>query len=356
MARVKRSKPVKTNPPRTPLRQALDAHLGWMSATNFSSDTVTHRRDSVGLFIAWAEERGLDDPMEITRPVLQSYQRHLYYYRSEKGRLLTVGTQRDRMMSLRAWFRWMVRNHHILYNPASDLDLPRKEKRLPRVVLSEEEAERVLVLPDIREPLGVRDRAILETFYSTGIRRTELCHLTIYDVDRERATLFISLGKGKKDRVIPIGERALAWVNKYLYEVRPQMAFEPDDGFLFLGGSGEPFQPDSLSQLVRHYVESANLGKMGACHIFRHTMATLMLEHGADIRYIQQMLGHADLASTQIYTQVSIRQLQKIHAATHPGAQLEKAQAKHPAHDEQDEQLKATLLESLEQECEEEDE
>ena len=223
------------------------------------------------------------------------------------------------------------------------------------MVLSEEETERVLVLPDLREPLGVRDRAILETFYSTGMRRTELCHLTIYDVDRERGTVFISQGKGKKDRVIPIGERALAWVNKYLHEVRPQLAFEPDDGFLFLTGTGEPFQPDPLTQVVRRYVEAANLGKIGACHIFRHTMATLMLEHGADIRYIQQMLGHADLASTQIYTQVSIRQLQKIHAATHPGAQLDKPHAA-AEHDEQDEQLRAELLSSLEEESREEEE
>lgn len=353
--RVKKKKAAKAALPHTPLRQALDAHLAWMSATNFSSDTVTHRRDSLASFIAWAEVRAIEEPMEITRPILQSYQRHLYYYRSEKGRLLTVGTQRDRLMSVRAWFRWMVRNHRILYNPASDLDLPRKEKRLPRVVLSEEEAERVLVLPDIRELLGIRDRAILETFYSTGMRRSELCHLIIYDVDRERGTVFISQGKGKKDRVIPIGERALAWVNKYLHEVRPQLAAEPDDGFLFLGSSGQPFQPDPLSQLVRRYVEAANLGKMGACHIFRHTMATLMLENGADIRYIQQMLGHADLASTQIYTQVSIRQLQKVHAATHPGAQFEAKKTARKHNGERSvEELKADLLAALDAEAEEE--
>jgi integrase/recombinase XerD len=153
--------------------------------------------------------------------------------------------------------------------------------------------------------------------------------------------------------VIPIGERALAWVNKYLHEARPQMAFEPDDGYLFLTGGGEPFQPDPLTQVVRRYIEAANLGKSGACHIFRHTMATLMLEHGADIRYIQQMLGHADLASTQIYTQVSIRQLQKVHAATHPGAQLGKTQAA-AGHQEQDERLQADLLAALDAEADEE--
>jgi integrase/recombinase XerD len=355
MVRLKKSKPSPAKPPHTPLRQALADHLTWMRATNFSEDTVIHRRDSAGLFIAWAEERAIADPMEITRPILQSYQRYLYYYRSEKGRLLSVGTQRDRLMTLRAWFRWMVRNHRILYNPASDLDLPRKEKRLPRVVLSAAETEKVLLLPSLEEPLGVRDRAILETFYSTGMRRMELCDLKIYDVDRERGTVFIRLGKGKKDRVIPIGERALAWVNKYLCEVRPQLAFEPDEGFLFLTGSGEPFRPDPLSQVVRHYVETANLGKMGACHIFRHTMATLMLENGADIRFIQQMLGHTDLSSTQIYTQVSIRQLQQIHAATHPGAQIEgkpAAAANQREHDDED--LKAALLNALDEEADHE--
>ena len=195
---------------------------------------------------------------------------------------------------------------------------------LPRAVLNEEEAERVMIQPDLRDPLGVRDRAILETFYSTGIRRMELVHLKLYNVDHLRGTLSIWLGKGKKDRVVPIGERALAWVDKYLREARPQLVMEPDDGTLFLSIEGGPFHLDRMSKLVRDYVEQANLGKSGACHMLRHTMATLMLEGGADIRFIQEMLGHSELQSTQIYTQVSIRQLKKIHSATHPGATLEK--------------------------------
>jgi integrase/recombinase XerD len=225
---------------------------------------------------------------------------------------------------VRTWFRWLVRNNHILHNPASDLDMPKLEKRLPRAVLNEEEAERVMIQPDVRDPLGVRDRAILETFYSTGIRRMELVNLKLYNVDHLRGTLSVWLGKGKKDRVVPIGERALAWVDKYLREARPQFVMEPDEGTIFLSIEGGPFHLDRMSKLVRDYVEQANLGKSGACHMLRHTMATLMLENGADIRYIQEMLGHSELESTQIYTQVSIRQLKKIHSATHPGASLEK--------------------------------
>jgi integrase/recombinase XerD len=225
---------------------------------------------------------------------------------------------------VRTWFRWLAKNNHILNNPASDLEMPKIEKQLPRAVLSEEEAERVIRQPEIGEPLGLRDRAILETFYSTGIRRTELLHLKLYNLDRERGTLSIWQGKGKKDRIIPIGERAIAWVDKYLREARPQLMIEPDDGTLFVSVEGGPFHPDRLSRLVREYVDQANVGKRGACHMFRHTMATLMLENGADIRFIQEMLGHVDLQSTQVYTRVSIHQLKQVHTATHPGAALKR--------------------------------
>jgi integrase/recombinase XerD len=127
-------------------------------------------------------------------------------------------------------------------------------------------------------------------------------------------------GKGRKDRMVPIGERALAWVDRYLEEVRPGLVAGVDDGSLFLTADGTGFSPDRLTQIARGYVKASGVAKEGACHLFRHTMATLMLEGGADIRYIQAMLGHAELSTTQIYTQVSIRALQAVHAATHPGA------------------------------------
>ena len=213
----------------------------------------------------------------------------------------------------------MAREHYILHNPASELELPRTGFRLPKAVLSIEEVERVLAQPDIHDVLGLRDRAILETLYSTGMRRLELANLKLHDLDLERGTIFINQGKGQKDRMIPIGERAAQWVAKYL-EAR-QDAVSSDT--VFLSNAGEPFSLDHLSDLVRTYVDAAQIGKRGACHMFRHTMATLMLEGGADIRYIQAMLGHADLKTTQIYTHVAIRQLQEIHRATHP-AKLER--------------------------------
>ena len=177
--------------------------------------------------------------------------------------------------------------------------------------------------PDLNAPLGLRDCTILEVFYSTGIRRRELMNLKLYDLDRERGTLMVRLGKGRKDRMVPIGERALAWCDKYLQEERHQLTTGNDQDTVFLTNMGEVFTPERVTQLVRRYVNQAETGKSGSCHLFRHTMATLMLENGADIRYIQEMLGHVKVDTTQIYTQVSIRRLKEVHALTHP-ARLER--------------------------------
>jgi integrase/recombinase XerD len=221
---------------------------------------------------------------------------------------------------LRVWFKWMARQHHILHNPASELEMPKIGFRLPKAV---SEAEQILAQPKIHGPLGLRDRAILETFYSTGMRRVELANLKLWDTDAERGTITIRQGKGKKDRVIPLGDRAALWVRKYIQDGRPHLAVDPDDGTVFLSNAGEPLALDYLTELVRGYVEASGISKRGACHMFRHTCATLMLEGGADIRFIQAMLGHAKLETTQIYTHVAIRQLQEIHRATHP-AKLER--------------------------------
>src|ERR1700756_2167541 len=238
-----------------------EEHLKWMRAMNYSEETVDHRRKCIGYFLRWAHERGIETPLEVTRPVLESYQRYLYYYRRPSGMPLTFRTQHARLMPLCQWFRWMARNHYVLHNPAADLEMPRIERRIPRAVLTAEEAEKVLHEPDVSDPLGVRDRAMLEMFYSTGIRRLELARLKLYDIDIERGTLFIREGKGKKDRMIPVGERALAWVRKYLLEVRPKLASTADDTTVFLTHLGEPFHPDVLTRIVREYLQAAKIGK-----------------------------------------------------------------------------------------------
>lgn len=294
------------------------AYLEALRVLNYSEKTVESRQHHLREFIRWALERSLSRPAEVTKPILERYQRHLYHYRKKNGEPLSFRSQHGCLVPVRAFFKWLCRHNHLLANPAADLDLPRAEKRLPRHVLTASEAERVLALPDVAESLGLRDRAILETLYSTGMRRMELAHLKLYDLDQERGTVFVRQGKGKKDRMIPMGVRAFGWVRRYLDEARPSLALTPDEGIVFLTNVGLVFEVNRLTQLVRDYVDAAELGKTGACHLFRHTCATLMLENGADIRFIQQLLGHEKLETTQIYAQVSIRMLKEVHTRTHP--------------------------------------
>jgi integrase/recombinase XerD len=299
---------------------SLESFLDWLRTKGYSDRTVGNRAEYITAFLLWCEERGITKPVEVTRPILERYQKWLYYYRKENGQPLSFRSQYSRLSPLRAFFRYLAKQSLLLYNPAAELELPKLERRLPKHVLSEAEAETVINQADVRSALGVRDRAMLETLYSTGMRRSELIGLKLYDLDADRGTIMVRQGKGKKDRMIPIGERAVLWIEKYLADVRPTLVVGQDEGIIFLTNLGETFTPNRLSKLVREYVDAAELGKTGACHLFRHTMATLMLEHGADIRFIQAMLGHAELSTTQIYTQVSIRKLKEIHTATHPAA------------------------------------
>ena len=229
---------------------------------------------------------------------------------------------------MRGFFKWLAKSRHILYNPAAELEIPRRQKRLPRYTLTVGEVEQVLAVPDTDNPLNLRDRAILETLYSTGIRRAELIGLKYTDLDYERRVLAVRQGKGNNDRIVPIGERAIVWIQRYLDEVRQEHVLGTDEGTLFLNKNGKPLDLRGLSRRVGQYVKSAEIGKEGACHLFRHTVATLMLENGADIRYIQEILGHASVKTTQIYTQVSIQRLRQVYSETHPAANLTVKQQK----------------------------
>jgi integrase/recombinase XerD len=324
----------------------------WMRVKNYAARTVGNRMEQMAGFSGWCVERAVARPAEVTKPILERYQRWLYHRRKDDGRPLTFRSQYTALSVVKTFFRWLTRQNYLLSNPASEIELPRLEKRLPRHVLNVSEAEAVLTAPALDTPLGVRDRAMLETFYSTGIRRMELAGLAVYDLDVERGTLMVRQGKGKKDRMIPIGPRAVAWIDKYLREVRSDLVVEPDDGTIFLTNEGEAFSGHSLTALVRGYVRASGIAKTGACHLFRHTMATLMLENGADIRFIQAMLGHVSLTTTEIYSHVAIRKLKEIHTATHPGARLGPAES-HGSAEATDEA--AALLDALAAEATEED-
>lgn len=335
------------------LTHALRDFIDHMGARGLSVLTLRGRLHAIRRFILWADERGLADPREITLPILERYQSYLYHFRKPNGEPLSFSSQAAELSPLRAFFAWLTKSHIILYNPASELELPKINKNLARYVLSVANVEKILAQPDTKTLLGLRDRAILEVLYSSGIRRAELRRLSIYDVDTKRGTLLVRNGKGAKDRIVPLGERACAWVEKYLRDVRPQFITGRDEGVLFLTFHGDSFTEYAIGDTVKEYIEKANVPVKGACHLFRHACATHMLDNGADTRFIQAMLGHASLESTQIYTQVALNKLKAVHAATHP-ARAQSSDAIKPPIDPHTAAQRQKILDSLAAEIEDE--
>lgn len=202
----------------------LPRYLQSIEVKNYSEDTISNRYADLVTFTDWAENRSLNTPESITKLHLESYQRHIWRHRKHNGKPLAISSQRKRLGVVKDLFKYLTKNNHIPANPASELELPRAEKRLPQQALSHTEIKTILNQPDITDPLGIRDRAILELLYSTGIRRTELTNLEITDLNQERQTLQIIQGKGNKDRVVPVGKSTLKWLEKYLDEVRRLLA------------------------------------------------------------------------------------------------------------------------------------
>ena len=300
------------------LTDHLTLFLEWSQIKGLSAQTSKSRERSLRRFFVWCDERAINDPKAITKPILESYQKHLFHYRKANGAPLSYSSQHSLLTPIKAFFKWLTRENYILYNPASEMELPKQQRGLPKSILSVQEVEKVLAVINTNSPYGIRDRAIVETLYSTGIRRMELVNLSLYDIDSQRQTLLVREGKGCKDRLLPLGERALAWIEAYRLEVRSTLITQANEETLFLTDYGEPWINNRLSEMVKKYFYHAGIEKPGACHLFRHAMATHMLDNGADIRFIQAMLGYSDLSTTQIYTQVSIEKLREIHTATHP--------------------------------------
>lgn len=322
--------------PAAALSTLLTAYLNDLRIKNWSEMTLDRRRNSLNRFIQWANLRSITNIKELTPDIIEAYQRSLYHIGNLRNRKpLQFATQASYLSALIHWLRWSCKKKYIASNPASEIELPKEERHLPASVFSIDEVERVLNQADVNTKIGMRDRAIMEVIYSTAIRRTELIRLTVHDIDRGRRLVAIRQGKGKKDRIVPIGVRALEWLDKYLADVRPwleaghgrqhaigkskpRLAPEIPYSEIFLSNTGHPFEPTALTALIREHIESAGITKKGSCHIFRHSAATLMLENGADLRSLQTLLGHESLNSTQIYTHVTITRLREVHDATHP--------------------------------------
>jgi integrase/recombinase XerD len=314
-------------PPITDTPQGLDAHihdfLQSLTARAYSNASTDAHLCALKQFSTWAQEEKHTQIEHITRAHLTAYQHFLHHYRSPRGdKPLVINTQIARLGCIRRFFAWLCRQNLIPANPAADLDLPRKQTRALPKTLTPEEITQLLALRDATDPFGLRDRTMLELLYATGIRRTELSQLDIGDYDPSTHTLTIRRGKGGKFRMLPVGDRAAAWLGVFLRESRPLFDHIPNETALFLSGYGSRITPAYLGNWIKKLLARCDIHKPGSCHLFRHTCATDMHRGGADIRYVQELLGHARLETTQIYTHVNIEALREIHTRCHPHGKL----------------------------------
>ena len=269
----------------------------------------------VSCFLAWLGERGVALVSARTEDVL-AYQSHLYGQRKPNGKPYTSGNLKNRIKAVKGFFRFLYRRGYLLQTRAS-VEYPRIESRLPRVILTREEARKIIEAPDTKTVTGLRDRAILETFYGTGIRCAELSNLTPDEVDTEERVLRVVRGKGRRDRNVPLTRAAAEAIDLYLVKARPKL-MRREKRFLFLQNRGSHMDSGTLNRMVHQWAKAAGVKKRVTCHTFRHSVATHLLKGRADIRHIQALLGHASLATTERYTHVEIQDLKEVIRRAHP--------------------------------------
>jgi len=287
--------------------------LGW------SPRTVDGYQSQVRFFLAWLdEETDVEELTGITPEILHAYQTHLYGWSDENGRSLSIATQAARLSVVRSFFRYLVKSDVLLYDPSASIELPKRKNILPRSILSKQEMARLLAAPDATTPLGLRDRAMIEVLYSTGIRNAELRALQVYDLDLERGLLRVNEGKNAKDRVVPLGDVACRYLREYLHEARPGLLRARAETTVFLSKNGKRLVPLGLLYPLKKHARAAGIERVVTPHTLRHTFATHLLAGHADIRHIQAMLGHASVATTQIYTRVEVTDLKAVHRRCHP--------------------------------------
>lgn len=220
--------------------------------------------------------------------------------------------------ALRKFYRYLVQTHQLAANPMANVAAPKRAEHLP-AVLTVAEVDRLLATPDTANKYGLRDRAMLEVLYATGLRVSELVHLKLGDLHLEMG-LLQTLGKGDKERIVPIGDVASDWVQQYLKTSRPLLLKQRTSPYLFLNAHGVGLTRQAIWQKIKHYVALADIHKDVTPHTLRHSFATHILENGADLRVVQELLGHADITTTQIYTHISKKRLAAVYDQYHPRA------------------------------------
>ena len=303
-------------------RELGDRYVAWLIATRYAEDTIKGYSADLEWFLRYLEAQGIERIADVTEDTLADYSLRLRQQRHtiHENRTISVSHVMHRLFTLKQFFGWLVKQMIILVDPAENLELPRLPALLPRTILTQNEAQRLLDAPDLRSPIGYRDKAILEVVYSTGIRLGELCRLKVDDFDPKNRTVFVREGKGGKDRILPLPLIASSYLKEYIERVRQKFAKnrKANDGLLFLTHTGRSLDVNKMTYVFGKATKAAGIDKRVTCMVLRHSIASHLLENGMDIRYIQEFMGHELLSTTQGYAKVTLAGLRKMYNKFHP--------------------------------------
>lgn len=296
----------------------IDKYRTYLQVKNYAVRTVEEYISDINWFMKWLRENKIEQITAVGKETIRDYQTHLYEETNRNDEPNSISRQNRKLAAVKSLFRYLQETDLIISDPTRYVTYARRPSRLPRSILTEAEVKRLLKAPDTKTVQGYRDRTILEVLYATGIRKAELNNLQVEDVDYNEGYLRINNGKGGKDRVVPLGKIACRYLENYIKTIRPALRKDPHEQTLFLSVRGKKPKKMLLYFLIKEYAKKAKIKKKISPHTFRHTCATLMLRNKANIRHVQEMLGHATLRSTQIYTSVSITDLKEVHSKCHP--------------------------------------
>lgn len=308
-------------------QETLHKFLAYSHVRNYSERTLEKYKKDLSYLFSFLEKRGIDRLDDVTKRDLIEYENEVYAsVRIKDGSPLAQSSKVGRVVALKSFYNFLSKTELIPYNPAATIDLPVVRNKKLREILTEEEAFRLLESAKGVNPIDIRNRAILELLYSTGIRAEELINVGIRDLDLEKEELRIRYGKGrlgKSERLVPVGRVAIEWLKIYAANVRPILQKSDDAGYLFVTSNGRKLLINDPNRIVKMHARKIGIMRRIVCHSMRHSCATHMLKRGCDIRFIQELLGHESIETTVVYTRLVIDDLKEIHDKTHPREQKE---------------------------------
>ena len=299
--------------------ELIDDYIEYLQSLNRAPATMKIKARRLRDFMKYAQGKGIEHVADVTGSIIFAFQKHLACSKDARGNINSVNARNKYVAVIKGFFRQLKHEGYLAHNPADDVEYAREAQKLPRAILTRKEVKKMLRQPDTHTVLGFRDRTILEVLYTTGIRRLELLQLTIEDVDLDSGLIMIREGKFKKDRVVPVGKIACRYLESYINGIRPELTrSDPSIRTLFLSRIGRQMDPSTVKHLVNKYAKAAGIPHRVTPHTFRHTCATHMIRNRANIRHVQELLGHSQLTTTQMYVRVTITDLQEAHRRHHP--------------------------------------